>query len=164
MTKEEKKEYDRQRYLRNRDKLLEQTKLYQKRNKEKVKEYHDKYNKQYYRDNIVERKEYLKEYFKTKIGRASYLLKNYKREDRKHNRGECDLTPKWIVENVFSKSCHYCGENDWTKLGCDRIDNDKAHTVDNIVPCCAECNSRRQTKSYEEFKNEVQGLLDNSLL
>ena len=87
----------------------------------------------------------------TPIGRASNLVNRYLQSDIKYNRGECTLTAQWVMDNIFSKPCHYCGETDWLKIGCDRIDNSKPHTPDNVVPCCAECNRKRGRKSYEEF-------------
>lgn len=97
-----------------------------------------------------------KEYRLTKIGRAFELLGSYRVSDEKHQRGECTITAQWIVDNIFSKSCHYCGENDWKQLGCDRIDNSKPHTEENCIPCCMECNRKRGRKSYDDFmKNEA---------
>ena len=29
------------------------------------------------------------------------------------------------------------------KIGCDRVDNSKGHTKDNVVPCCITCNTVR---------------------
>lgn len=158
MTKEERKEYDRQRYLKKRDKLLEHSNQYRQEHKEYFKQYYqnnkDKLLEQQkkYRN---EHKEYFKQYNQTPIGRAANILNQYKIADEKHKRGECDLTPKWIVDNIFSQPCHYCKKRNWHKIGCDRIDNSKPHTMDNVVPCCEECNKKRGTKSYEEFKNEA---------
>lgn len=28
-------------------------------------------------------------------------------------------------------------------IGCDRIDNNKGHSIDNVVPCCNICNTVR---------------------
>ena len=132
MTKEERKEYDRQRYLKKRDKLLE-------------------HSNQYYKANKEQRLEYNREKLKTPIGRATNLLNQYKLSDERHNRGDCTLTANWIVENIFSKPCHYCGETDWNSIGCDRINNSKPHTPDNVVPCCTECNRKRNINSYEKW-------------
>ena len=84
------------------------------------------------------------------------LVNNYKWADINANRGECTLTAKWIVYNIFPKPCHWCGETDWHKLGCDRIDNDKPHTPDNVNPCCEECNKKRGTKTYDEFLKVIK--------
>lgn len=93
--------------------------------------------------NITHKKEKLelqRKYRKTPIGKAFTLLDSYNRNDKKYNRGKGDLTAKWIVENIFSKPCTHCGETDWTKIGCNRLDNSKPHTKDNVEPCCKKCN------------------------
>ena len=72
-----------------------------------------------------------------------------------YNRGECTLTPDWIVEHIFNQPCHYCGKTDWTKMGCDRIDNSLPHTQDNVVPCCAECNRKKARYSYDEYMKMI---------
>lgn len=179
MTKEERREYNRKYYQANKERLKEQLKQYRKEyykeyrneNAEKIKEYNKEYwkqyrkdnaerikeqNKEYYKDNAEHYKQYYKEYNKqylqTPMGRALNLLRAYNQADKKYNRGKGNLTAKWIVENIFSQPCHYnCGESDWKKMGCDRIDNSKPHTMDNVVPCCAECNIKRGNKTYEEF-------------
>lgn len=103
-----------------------------------------------------------KKYRQTKGGRALTLIHGYKVSDEKHNRGECTLTKEWVIDNIFSSKCYYCGETDWTKLGCDRIDNDKPHTPDNVVCCCTNCNNERQKMPFEEFKNKKMGLTSPS--
>lgn len=127
-------------------------------NKEKVAEYcqdnkekYAEYQAEYYQNNKEKKSEYNAEYRSTPFGRASNLAGNYNANDKLHNRGECTLTADWIVQNIFSKPCHYCGETDWHELGCDRIDNSLPHTPDNVVPCCAECNIKKMHKPYDEF-------------
>lgn len=61
---------------------------------------------------MEQKKDYFKKYFKTPIGRASILLNHYNEKDLRHNRGKGDLTPQWIVENIFSKPCAHCGETE----------------------------------------------------
>lgn len=159
MTIEEKREYDRKYYQANREKILEQRKQYYQDNAENLKEYYQENaerikerKKQYRKENAERYKEYIKQYRQTPFGRASHLLGTYNQADKKYNRGKGDLTAKWIVENIFSQPCHYnCGESDWKKMGCDRIDNSKPHTMDNVVPCCEKCNTKRGNKTYEEF-------------
>ena len=150
MTKEERKEYNRKYYQANKKKIKEYKKQYYQNNAERFKEYQKQYNK----DNAQQIKEQKKQYNQTPMGRALTLLNRYNQSDKEYNRGKGDLTAKWIVENIFSQPCHYnCGESDWKKMGCDRIDNSKPHTPDNVVPCCAECNIKRGLKTYEEFYN-----------
>lgn len=97
-------------------------------------------------------KNYSKLWRETLIGRAKTLLHRYNQKDLEYNRGEGDLTPQWIIENIFSKPCAHCGETDWTKIGCNRLDNSKPHTMDNVEPCCKSCNNKlAQAEKKDKF-------------
>lgn len=130
--KERLKEAHKRYYEENKVKLLEKKKIYNEKNKEKISDQR-------------------KTYYKTPIGRAKALLRTYKQYDEKYNRGECTLTPEWIVKHIFSQPCVYCGESDWTKIGCDRKNNSLPHTPDNVVPCCGDCNIKRKITPYDEY-------------
>ena len=154
-------------YQKHKEKIIGSKKKYYETHKEQYSEYHKEYmktheeeqkqyRKQYYEENAEKIKEYIREYRKTHkdtitkyhneycnktpLGRAWRLLAGYISSDKQYNRGNGDLTAKWIVENIFTKPCAHCGETDWTKIGCNRIDNSKPHTKDNVEPCCAKCN------------------------
>lgn len=126
-------------------------KQYMKQHYQDNKEVKLEYQKQYQQNNKEAKLEYNKQYRLTQNGRALYLVDGYRQSDKNANRGECTLTAKWIVDNIFTSKCHWCGETDWNKLGCDRIDNSLPHTPDNVNPCCEDCNNKRGTKTYEEF-------------
>lgn len=82
--------------------------------------------------------------------KASKMISTYKCLDKQRNFNLCDITIDWMIENIFRKKCVYCG--DTSKLGCDRKDNNKGHTIDNVVPCCYTCNTVRNNNfSYEEM-------------
>ena len=121
------------------------------------KEFKNERQKEWYKENAEKRSEYNKKwreehkeydrerrrkYNDTPIGRASSLVNKYKGEDKKHNRGIGDLTKEWIVENIFSKPCVHCGKTGWKVIGCNRLDNSKPHTKDNVEPCCFDCNRK----------------------
>ena len=75
-----------------------------------------------YWNNIDYFKKHNKLYRKSKMGKAFERLYCYKRMDEKNGFGDViDFDARWIVENIFSKTCVHCGETDWTKLGCNRI-------------------------------------------
>lgn len=97
-------------------------------------------------------KEYYQKYKETQLGRATNLVSSYKQNDKLKNRGECTIDRQWIVDNIFTKHCEYCGETDWHELGCDRKDNSLPHTPENCVPCCLSCNSKKGKMSYDEYK------------
>lgn len=134
----------------------------QEHRKERI-EYHKEYNlarreeqliywKERYQAHREEKLKYHKQYEKTPYGRALNLITTYRHNDRLCNRGECTLTAQWIVDNIFSRSCLYCGESDWRKLGTDRIDNSRPHTPNNVVCSCGKCNKQRSKKSFYSFK------------
>ena len=81
-----------------------------------------------------------KKYYNTQMGRAVRIVQNNKYQDSIYNRGNVDYDAKWVVDNILSKPCSHCGETDWTKIGCNRLDNSKPHTKDNVEPCCFKCN------------------------
>lgn len=127
--------------------------------KEEIREY----NKQYYTANREKKREYQKEYRNTPIGRALHLLSAYNRNDKKYNRGKGDLTAKWIADNILSKSCVHCGETDWKKIGCNRLDNNLPHTKDNVEPCCKKCNDRLANESGINCKDQKKQVFQYSL-
>lgn len=83
--------------------------------------------------------------------KASKMISSYKIKDKKNRAPISDITIDWMIENIINKPCIYCG--DTNRIGCDRIDNSKGHTIDNVVPCCYECNCARNNNfSFEEMK------------
>lgn len=72
--------------------------------------------------------------------KISKMLSSYKHKDGRRNM-VFDLDAEWFKENIIYKSCYYCG--DTANIGCDRIDNNKGHTKDNVIPCCVVCNTTR---------------------
>lgn len=76
-------------------------------------------------------------------------LKNYVAIDKKKG-FVCSLT-KEDVEKIQSMPCVYCGDTE--RIGADRIDNSTGHTLENCVPCCADCNvARSDNFTHEEMK------------
>lgn len=81
-------------------------------------------------------------------GIAHRRIPSYKSIDKKKG-FICDLTIIWYKENIENKPCIYCG---FQSTGCDRKDNSKGHTMDNVVPCCLDCNtSRMNLFTFEEM-------------
>ena len=138
MNPEEKKARNREacrRYAeRNKEKIREKGKKYYQANKEKCKDRHKRW--------VEEHKEYMKEYRNQPIRRAYDLVCAYNSTDKKHNRGQGDLTKEWLLENILMKPCAHCGKVGWDVIGCNRLDNSKPHSKDNVEPCCEECNKR----------------------
>lgn len=85
-----------------------------------------------------------KEYQNTLKGTANRRIQSYKKmdEDRGFGKDALDFDSEWMIENILLKPCVHCGETDWHKIGCNRIDNTKPHTKDNVEPCCRSCNCK----------------------
>lgn len=96
-----------------------------------------------------------------RLKRADKLAYHYQWHDTNtHNfNSEVDFDGQWIIDNIFDKGCIYCGETDWRKLGCDRIDNKKGHTKDNVVPCCTRCNKLRSNKFTVDEMKEIGAVI-----
>lgn len=96
-----------------------------------------------------------------KLKRANKLAYHYRWHDINTYGFEdkVDFDGQWIVDNIYSKGCIYCGETDWRKLGCDRKNNSKPHTKDNIVPCCKRCNTIKSNKFTVDEMKEIGAVL-----
>ena len=140
--KEEIKRQHHEYYLSHKAQFIAKAREWEKNNPDKKKES----KKKYYLNNKDNKMEYQREWRKTPIGRATMLLSSYNQADKNMGRGQGDLTPEWIVENIFTKPCVHCGETDWRKIGCNRLDNSKPHTTDNVEPCCGKCNQLLQNQ------------------
>ena len=168
--RESKRKYDRNNakeiYERKKPRVKEYGKKYREKNREKIKAYlkeyyinnkekHNENSKQYRIENKEKINAHKREYAKTKRGRAQSLRHTYMEKDKEKGFNVSNnISQKWIVDNIFSgQKCVYCGDQDWTHLGCDRIDNSKPHTEDNVVCSCFICNSDRADRyTVEEFK------------
>lgn len=141
----DRKEYQKEYYEKNKANILNKRKLHYSINKEnklaKQKQYRKEHN-----EIIVK---YNKKYYNTIVGRAHYLHNGYIRQDRKQGRIGKDLPKNYVtlsdVVRLITKKCaHFdkCGSYGWKKIGLNRLDNSKPHTIDNVEPCCWECNRK----------------------
>ena len=119
------------------------------------------------------RREYMKIYrlqnlekFKTPMRRANKLIGHYNSADKKYGRGEGNLTSQWIVDNIFTQPCAHCGKTGWKVIGCNRLDNSKPHTMDNVEPCCRKCNAKLRGEDIKKERNKqvYQYTLDGELV
>lgn len=84
--------------------------------------------------------------------KASKMISSYKHKDKTAGfENICDITIEWMIDNIITKPYIYCG--DTKRVGCDRINNDLGHNMDNVVPCCYDCNCARNSNfTFEEMK------------
>ena len=83
--------------------------------------------------------------------KASKMIASYRLKDKRMGVVVTDIDVDWLIENILTKPCVYCG--DIRRIGCDRLDNSKGHTKDNVVPSCIECNTARSNNfTFDEMK------------
>ena len=82
------------------------------------------------------------------------------RNDAKYKKKNWTLTEKEFVA-IIHRNCRYCGrapslvfrrrgrEFKWS--GIDRKNNRHGYTARNAVPCCKECNTRKNNRTMAEF-------------
>jgi 5-methylcytosine-specific restriction endonuclease McrA len=73
---------------------------------------------------------------------------------------------------ITSKKCYYCGkppgqflttrgasQSHYIYNGIDRVDNSLGYTLDNVVPCCKQCNRAKGALTTQEFKTWAENLI-----
>lgn len=130
----------------------EAQKRWEETHKEERKEYFKCRYKEKKKELIQKKIEWTKN---TVLGRATMLLSAYNRSDKLSERGHGNLTAKWIVENILSKPCAHCGKTGWNIIGCNRLDNSKPHTKDNVEPCCEKCNNEQHHKDVSKQIDQI---------
>lgn len=97
-----------------------------------------------------------KDYFKEKSRKAeTYLRKRYDPAYRIISAKSCAKTRnhEWAItleqySALLLMGCHYCGSDLTHSTGgsLDRKNNERGYTMDNVLPCCGECNVIRSCK------------------
>ena len=155
------KEYNHQYYLKHKEEIKSRSAEWRRNNKERAHEARKSYydnnresainrSKQWYDENKERASETRSKYRNTPMGRACKLYWKYNKMDKDAGRGLGDLTPEWIASNILTKPCAHCGESDWHNIGCNRLDDSKPHTMDNVEPCCYKCNVKLAVKDISK--------------
>lgn len=164
MTVEEKKEYQHQYYIKNRERKLKEAKEYRDTHKEEIaaikkdwvarnRAHVNKKNKKYALEHPDKRQMWLDKYNQSSKAKYTRLASGYRSMDRmRFGTDEYTITKEQIKQLIESTAkCSFCGCTDINVLGLDRIDNSKPHTIDNVHVCCWHCNITRQDKTYDEY-------------
>lgn len=60
-----------------------------------------------------------------------------------------DLTYEQFI-SFWNKDCYYCGK-EIDGIGLDRKDSSEGYNINNIVPCCSQCNRSKTIQTTEQF-------------
>lgn len=153
MTDEERKEYKKRWYAAHPGYNTKYSRKWREKNHERFNELCRNYQAKH-RD---EQQQRMNDYHQTKEGRASNLLSAYVQMDLESGRGMPKLTRDDIIRKCFSDGCQcvYCQCDDWTKLGLDRLDNDKPHDAANCVCSCRDCNVKKYRAKLGDFIERI---------
>lgn len=159
MCKQCKNEYDRERYAKKRDKLLEDKKVYYKKNKKKILARQGEYY-QKNRDSCIESN---KKWSDNNQVRRRVLCE--KSRTKKHGADSTLTEKEWLlIKSYFFDSCAYCGidEDAYFKLSGEKLHHEHivplikkgSYSFGNIVPSCRSCNSSKMNENFRDwYKN-----------
>ncbi len=124
------------------------------------------YHKTFYRKHKEKRKAESRAYKSTDIYKAKRIERDSKirrrytnlKSDAKRRNLEFNLDYTYYESLIKPDQCYYC-EGPLAKLSgaLDRIDNNKGYILENVVPCCRDCNVvRNRLLSIEEMLEIVK--------
>ena len=154
-------EYNKAHYKANREARNIQSRAYNEANKEAIHEQRRSYRRRepsraavsarsqaHYKANKTAILLRQKEYYHTPKGKFTSIKGQAKQRDINFS-----LLFELYETQLWGKPCHYCGCK-MEVTGLDRKDSSKDYSPDNVVPCCSDCNSKKQDKPYEQFIQE----------
>lgn len=158
------KEYFKNYYQINKEKILLQSKAKYIRNREIIKEQRKINKLKESPEDRIKRLEFHKNYNReNKSNIAKYRqtdnskFMQYKFSAKRRNY-LFDLTFEQFT-SLFHSDCAYCGTSECR--GIDRIDNIIGYTIKNSTPCCEICNKMKWKFSKEQFINQVMKINKN---
>ena len=129
-------------YQSNKDAILKKQAAYNQANKCKIAEY----NAAYYQANKGKIAECKAAYIDPQthpMNWARNMVNAYRQIDRDRFGDDSQtITAEWFLDNIAYKPCAHCGVQRIGLVGCNRLDNTKGHTIDNVEPCCFKCNAK----------------------
>ena len=119
--KEKKAAYDAEYYQANKDAIQKQKAEYYQENKDKIADYYDPQTHP--------------------MNWAKNMVNKYRSTDRDIGFDDKDtISVDYFINHIANEPCAHCGTQGYGLIGCNRLDNTKGHTIDNVEPCCPSCN------------------------
>lgn len=108
------------------------------------------YNAEYHQANKEKKAAYNAEYYdpqKNPRGWAKRMVNHYRKMDKERGFDTSQtITADWFLDNIAYRPCVYCGVQAIGLIACNRLDNTKGHTIDNVESCCFKCNARENIR------------------
>lgn len=107
------------------------------------------------------------------VAHSRELFGVYKRSAKKRNLSFSISLDDFL--KLTKMDCHYCGSfpsnktkfvkgnGSYTYNGLDRVDNLIGYNIDNLVPCCRQCNISKRDLSLCEFKEWIKKLISKNI-
>ena len=150
----------------NKDAIRKQQAEYYQANKDAIR----KQQAEYYQAN----KDKIADYYNPQthpLNWAKNMVNRYRWMDRERFGDDSKtITAEWFLKNIAYKPCAHCGKQGIGLIGCNRLDNSKGHTEDNVEAACFKCNCKennrdqiargihisqiRKKQSFKDFVNE----------
>ena len=74
---------------------------------------------------------------------ARKMVASYMQTDREKGFNDKEtISVDYFINHIANEECKYCHKRGYGLIGCNRIDNTKPHTIDNVEPCCFKCNAK----------------------
>ncbi len=99
--------------------------------------------------------------YKNSAGKRKLLFELSREDFRKLTKQPCCYCGVNPTQVSYRKRVY--GSNRYIYNGIDRIDNDKAYMLDNVVPCCGQCNMAKGSLSVDEFLCHMKRIYDYSI-
>ena len=146
-------------------------KEYYENNKEEIRIKAKKYSSEYRKINPDKVKISQKMYYNNNSG--DIIKKNMKYRENpsaRFNRIKADAKKRKIkftliesdVEHLWHSCCYYC-EDKIPSYNFDRIDSNKGYEMDNIVPCCPDCNRMKWMATVDTFFDKIEKIYNNHI-
>ena len=126
----------------NKEAIADYQAQYRQENKEAIADYQAQYRQAHKEEKKASNAEYCDPQ-KNPMGWARIKVGMYRQMDRQRGFNDKEtITAEWFLDNIAYKPCAHCGVQGIGKVGCNRLDNTKGHTIDNVESCCLKCNVR----------------------
>jgi len=156
-------QYQKERWLRDKEKIVLRKKKRQEENPLVIKEQKQKSYQKNKEKVLVSVKKYaeahpdsLREYKRKYALRPVSRYNHYKRNAGVKGR-VFELTKEEFLKLLLSP-CHYCGGDGY---GVDRKDSSVGYSKENSLPCCSQCNYMKRDFNYDVFLSKIKQINSN---